>query len=467
MAKKIFFCGIGGSGVSALARYFLAQEGYEVFGSDVYEGKTIVDLKKEGVQVFLGQSAENIESTSPDIFVYSEAIESDNPEFQKATEMGVEMKKYFEVLGDISKDYYTIAVAGTHGKSSTVSLIASMLADAGKEVTAIVGASVHDWDGKNFLTANKGTSDGNPLKKYFVVEACEYRESFLHLDPNGIVITNVEPEHPDYFDSDEKYFGAFQKLLQKLPQFGFFASFLEGENIMEILPPNFHPRKFGAEQYEEEIPTLKVQGIFQRKNAASTLAVADALKIDIDQAKDAVANFSGLARRFDSKGEKDNILIIEDYAHHPTALKMSIESARDLVRKNSRKKLWVVFQPHQYSRTAEYFDDFCKALPEADEVLIPNIYAARDTEADKAKVSEEILVEAIEKVMTTVERKRSNVWGRGTRRRGEVFYKKQVRHTENFDKTLEILKDEAYDGDVVLIVGAGNITELSDRFLEE
>ncbi len=468
MKKTIYCCGIGGSGMSGIARYFLAN-GDTVIGSDAYDGKILRALESEGAQVFVGQKEENVKGLEDkvDLFVYTEAIESDNPEYEWAKENGIEMKKYFEVLGDISKNHYTIAVAGTHGKSSTVAMLATVLRDLGKEVVAIVGASIHDWDGKNFLSANEGASGGMPTKKYFVVEACEYRDSFLNLDPNGIVLTNVEPEHLDYFGSEENYFASFEKFLGKLPQFGFFSAHLEDENMMKILPPNFHPRKVAAEHHAKEVPTLKVQGSFQRLNAASVLAAGEAMKLDNDEVKKSLENFSGLARRFDRKGEKNNILIIEDYAHHPTALKMSIASARDLVKKNSRKKLWVVFQPHQYSRTADFFDDFCRAFPEADEVLIPNIYDARGTAEDRARVSEESLVAAIEDVMTTVERKRSNVWGRGTRKRGEIFYKKRVRYTENFDNTLEILQEEAYDGDVVLIVGAGDVTEISDRFLAE
>ncbi len=472
MKKTVFCCGIGGSGMSGVARYFL-EEGSKVFGSDSYNGKILKALKTEGATVFVGQKKENIEDIEKktgkkvDLFVYSEAITSDNPEYIWAKENEIEMKKYFEVLGDISKNYYTIAVAGTHGKSSTASMLATVLRDLGKEVISIVGASIHDWEGKNFLSANKGISEGVPSKKYFVVEACEYRNSFLNLNPNGIVVTNVEPEHLDYFGTEEKYFEAFEKFLLKLPQFGFFSAHLEGPNMMRIFPPNFHPRKVSAETYAKEIPVLKAQGNFQRINAASVLAAAEAMKLDINAVKSSLEKFSGLARRFDSRGERDGILIIEDYAHHPTALKLSIASARDLVRKNARKKLWVVFQPHQYSRTADFFDDFCRAFPEADEILIPNIYASRDSIAAKASVSEEQLVEAIEEVITKVERKRSNVWGRGTRKRGEIFYKKRVRYTENFDNTLEILREEAYSGDVILIVGAGDVTEISDRFLEE
>lgn len=470
MKKAVYCCAIGGSGMSGLARYYLAQ-GYDVYGSDAYDGKILKALAKEGATIFVGQKEENLisvlEKTEIEKFIYSEAINEDNPEFEVAKDKGLEMKKYFEVLGEISKNYYTIAIAGTHGKSSTASMLATVLRDLGKEVISIVGASIHDWEGKNFLSANEGAADGMPTKKYFVVEACEYRDSFLNLDPNGIVLTNVEPEHLDYFGSDEKYFAAFEKFLSKLPQFGFFAAHLEGENMMKILPPNFHPRKVSAESYAKEVPTLQIQGSFQRLNAASVLATAEAMKLDIDAVKKSLEKFSGLARRFDRRGEKNNILIIEDYAHHPTALKMSIASARDLVRKNSRKKLWVVFQPHQYSRTAEFFDDFCRSFPEADEVLIPNIYDVRGSEEDKALVCPENLVASIEEVMTTLERKRSNVWGRGTRKRGEIFYKKRVRYTENFENTLEILQEEAYDGDVVLIVGAGDVTEISDKFLGE
>lgn len=464
MSKTIYLCGIGGSGMSALARYYLS-EGYTVIGSDAHEGKITQQLQEEGATVFLGQQAQNLEGHQIDLFIYSEAIDPENPERKAAKQKGLEKKKYFQALGDISKNYYTIAVAGTHGKSSTTAMLGSIMRDAGLEVTAFVGARVNDWEGKNFLKANEGASDGHPLKKYLLIEACEYRESFLNIDVNGIVLTNVELDHLDYYTSPEQYFEAFEAFLKKLPQFGFFASFMEGDNIMNILPPNFHPRRFTAEEKTSSVPSLQIHGSFQRQNAACALAASEALKIDEQTAISTLEKFTGIDRRFSTRGEKDNILIIEDYAHHPTALRMTLESARDFVKKNSRKKLWVVFQPHQYSRTAEFFDDFCQALPEADEVLIPNIYEARDTDEDKSKVSPEEMVTKIEELMLKLEQKRSNVWGRGTRRRGEVFYKKQVRYTEDFETTLEILQDEAYDGDVVLVIGAGNVTEISDKFL--
>lgn len=465
MAKTVFLCGVGGSGMSALARYFLA-EGKEVFGSDANPSTITQDLENEGITFFAQQNAENITTGRYDLFICSEAIEESHPERKAATEQNIPIKKYFEALGDISKENYTIAVSGTHGKSSTTAMLATILRDAGKEVTAIVGANIHDWGGKNFLQANKGASDGMPTKKYFVVEACEYRESFMHLEPNGIIVTNVEPDHLDYFKTEENYFLAFQKFLSKLPQFGFFASFLKGENILKILPENFHPRKFSAEDELEKIPTLKLQGVFQRENAACALAAANAIKVEEEDSVKSLGNFSGLSRRFDMKGKRDGIIIFDDYAHHPTALKMVIHTAREFVKQSEKKKLWIVFQPHQFSRTIDFYEEFKKCFREADEVLIPNIYESRDSESTKEKMNIEEFVHAIESDMTEVERTRSNVWGRGNRKRGEVFYKKQVRYTQNFENTLEILEDYAYDGDVVVFIGAGDIHEVSARFLK-
>lgn len=465
MSKKVFLCGIAGSGMSALARYFLA-EGYTVHGSDAVENATIRALEEEGVQIESHTSVQDI-TKNINLFIYTEAIPLDHPQIVVAKKCGIDTKKYFEALGEISKKYYTIAVAGTHGKSSTTAMIATALKDAGKEVTAIVGANIHDWNGKNFLQANKGASDGMPTKNYLVVEACEYRESFLQLEPNGIVVTNVEPDHLDYFGTKEKYFEAFRKFLKKLPQFGFFTSYLTGgENILNILPENFHPRKFDAGEYTNFIPTLKAQGNFQRLNAATTMATCEAISIQKDEVIPSLEKFSGLSRRFDIRGEKNKVLIIDDYAHHPTAIKMVIESAREYMKRNKRKKLWVVFQPHQFSRTQSFYNEFVSVFNEADEVLIPNIYECRDSEQSKESVSAHQFAQDIEETMTKSEKKNSNIWGRGNRKRGEVFYKKQARHTFSMEQTIEHLNDYAYEGDVVVVMGAGDVYKISDIFLE-
>lgn len=464
MAKKIFLCGVGGSGMSALARYFLSQ-GEEVFGSDTEESQIIQSLKKEGVEVFESQSAENITQHVYDVFICSEAIEEGHPERKEAEKQGIPVKKYFEVLGELSKEYYTIAVAGTHGKSSTTAMIATILRDAGKEVTALVGANIHDWDGKNFLKANEGASEGMPTKKYLVVEACEYRESFLHIEPNGIVLTSIDLDHLDYFKTAENYFSAFKKFLSKIPQFGFFTSFLQGEHILKVLPENFHPRKFSAEEELETVPPLKLKGGFQRENAACALATMSAIKVEKETAIESLSNFSGLSRRFDMRGKREGIIVFDDYAHHPTSVKMAIHTAREFVKQSERKKLWIVFQPHQFSRTNAFYKDFITSFQEADEVLIPNIYESRDINSEKEKFDIKSFVSEIEKHMTKIERSRSNVWGRGNRKRGQVFYKKQVRHTETIEKTVDILEDYAYDGDVIVCMGAGDIYKVSDVFL--
>ncbi|HIQ57402.1 TPA: hypothetical protein EYG84_01850 [Candidatus Gracilibacteria bacterium] len=465
MSKKVFLCGIGGNGMSALARYFLS-ENYEVFGSDIEDSAITDNLKKEGITFFNEQKSENITENNFDLFIYTEAIPETNPEFLAAKNKKIETKKYFEMIGEISKNYYTIAVSGSHGKSSTASMLATILRDSEKEVISIVGANIHDWGGKNFMKANEGASDGMPTKKYFVVEACEYRDSFLNIEPNSIVVTNTDPDHLDYFETEENYFASFKKFLTKLPQFGSFISFLQGENIMKILPENFHPRKYGAENSIDEVPTLQVLGSFQKLNAACAIEAAKALKISEKDAIASLEKYKGLARRFDIVAKVGNITIINDYAHHPTSLKMAIHSAREYVKANKLKKLWVVFQPHQYSRTRSFESKFITVFKEADEVLIPNIFESRDTQDDILKFDIQEFVTKIEADMTYVEKKRSNVWGRGPKKRGQIFYKKQARFTNGFENTLKILDDYAYDGDVVLVIGAGDVHKISEAFID-
>jgi len=451
--------------MSALARYFLS-ENYEVFGSDIEDSEITDNLKKEGITFFNEQKSENITENNFDLFIYTEAIPETNPEFLAAKNKKIETKKYFEMIGEISKNYYTIAVSGSHGKSSTASMLATILRDSEKEVISIVGANIHDWGGKNFMKANEGASDGMPTKKYFVVEACEYRDSFLNIEPNSIVVTNTDPDHLDYFETEENYFASFKKFLTKLPQFGSFISFLQGENIMKILPENFHPRKYGAENSIDEVPTLQVLGSFQKLNAACAIEAAKALKISEKDAIASLEKYKGLARRFDIVAKVGNITIINDYAHHPTSLKMAIHSAREYVKANKLKKLWVVFQPHQYSRTRSFESKFITVFKEADEVLIPNIFESRDTQDDILKFDIQEFVTKIEADMTYVEKKRSNVWGRGPKKRGQIFYKKQARFTNGFENTLKILDDYAYDGDVVLVIGAGDVHKISEAFID-
>lgn len=456
--------------MSALARYFLS-EGYEVSGSDIGESAITKKLETEGITFYSEQKPENITNNNFDLFVYTEAIFQDaeqsqhHPEFDEAKKLNIKSQKYFEAIGEISKNYYTIAVSGSHGKSSTASMLATILRDSGREVISIVGANIHDWDGKNFMKSNEGASEGMPTKKYFVVEACEYRDSFLNIEPNSIVVTNTDPDHLDYFKTEENYFASFKKFLTKLPQFGSFISFLQGENIMKILPDNFHPRKYGAESSIDEVPTLQVLGSFQKLNAACAMEAAKALKISEEDAIKSLEKYKGLARRFDIVAKVENITIINDYAHHPTSLKMAIHSAREYVKTNKLKKLWVVFQPHQYARTRSFKNEFISVFKEADEVLIPNIFESRDSQDDIQKFDIQEFVSNIEADMTHIEKKRSNVWGRGPKKRGQIFYKKQARYTNGFAKTLEILDDYAYDGDVILVIGAGDVHKISEKFI--
>lgn len=450
--------------MSALARYFLSK-GIEVYGSDKGSVENLDALEKEGVRVFREQKAENLEGINVDEFIFSEAIEEENPERIAASKKEIPQKKYFEKLGEISEEYITICVAGTHGKSSTTSMIASILRDAGKSVVAIVGANVFEWGNKNFLFSP--AKDPSDEKKYFVVESCEYRESFLSLNPPIIVITTVEPEHLDYFETEENYYHAFQKFLQKLPEFGIFVADFSDASIRKILPSNFRIRRANARDMIDAVPTLQIPGEHQKQNASKAMATIGALKIDLEIAQETLEKFKGVSRRFERKGEKDGILVFDDYAHHPTEILASITTAKKIISQQKRKKLWVVFQPHQFSRTADFLEDFAKVLSNADEVLIPNIYRVRDSEEQTQRVSAEILVKKITSEMLIAEKNRSNVWGRGTRPRGSIFYKKRVRHTKDFETTLKILKEEAFDGDLVLVMGAGPVGEVAEKFVYE
>ncbi len=436
--NTVFLCGIGGIGMSALARYYKAHE-YTVFGSDNTDSDLLSELENEGITVFRKQSAQNIPQYI-ERFIYSEAIPENHSERLFARKNGIPEASYFEALGDISRNTYTIAIAGTHGKSSTTVMIALALEKAGIDPTVLVGTKVFEWGNKNF---RDGKSD------VLVIEACEYRESFLYLDPDSILLTNVEPEHLDYYGSAEKYFRGFEKFIGKL---GIAKGMLVADftdEIVQRVAHKFTGKEIFTHDLVSEVPQLQLKGEYHRQNAAKVLGFfigAENLapfqgKLDIETAKGALKDFKGSWRRFEYKGEKNSVTVIDDYGHHPTELKVTLEA---LSQTYPDRKKWVVFQPHQYSRTYEFLEAFGKSFANADEVLIPNIYRVRDSDEDVQKVSPQKLVEEIQK---------------------NISASQQVRYTENFEGAVQILRNETKSGDVVLTIGAGPVHEVGERFL--
>ncbi len=362
LPKQIHMVGIGGIGMSALAQ-LLHSRGVTVTGTDREESPTTELLEKRGISVSIGHDGCVIPADTQ-LLVYSDAVWEDNPERMRAKDMGIEQASYFHALGMVSGGMRTLAVTGTHGKTTTTAMLAAILKGAGKEPTAIVGSIVRDF-GSNFMDG------GNTL----VVEACEYRDHVLELSPEILVLTNVELDHTDYFASLRQLQETFRKAAEKLPAHGCLVTNPGDDAIAPILvdlPVRIvdYTREAGA--------PLSLIGEFNQMNARAAKAAAKAAYPDITDTvcDEVLSHFQGSWRRFEYKGESaTGAAVYDDYAHHPTEVKSTIRAARE---KFPHKKLVVAFHPHLYSRTKSFFDEFAAALAEADEVLIAPIYAARE-----------------------------------------------------------------------------------------
>jgi len=357
--KKIFFIGIGGIGISALAKMAISR-GMEVSGvNDDKSPKTLNPLRDAGADIFY--QSENRELPEADLYVYSDAWLYRGPEIiESAKKTGKPVLSYFEALGQFAKEYRVIAVAGTHGKTTTTAMLAEILVDAGLDPTVIVGSFIKKFD-SNF---RKGNSE------YLVVEADEYNKHFLNFHPFLTVVTNIEADHLDCFKDLADIQNAFDKLLS------------QSENKITDYT-----------KYLEKVPKLSVPGEHNRMNAAAALAVADFLNIEEEIAQKSIAQFSGTWRRLEKRGEtKEGVIIYDDYAHHPTEIKASLEALRELF-PVGKKKITVIFQPHLYSRTKALFNDFAKSFKGADNIYLLPIFFARE-EKDES-ISSEKLASAI------------------------------------------------------------------------
>ena len=361
--KKIFFIGIGGIGISALAKMAMGR-GIEVMGvNDEESPKTLDPLRELGARIVLWNSLKDgpFELSVADLYIYSDAWIYRGPEIiEKAREIGKPVLSYFEALGQFAREYKVIAIAGTHGKTTTTAMVAEILVDAGLDPTVVVGSFVKKF-GSNFRAGKS---------EYLVVEADEYNRHFLNFHPFIGVVTNIETDHLDYYKNLEDIQDAFNQFLS------------QSEN--KITDYN---------KYLNKIPELSVPGEHNRKNAAAALAVAEILNIDEAIAQKSIAEFSGTWRRLEKRGETEQgTIIYDDYAHHPTEIKASLQALREIYPVGI-KKITVVFQPHLYSRTKALFDDFAKSFKGADTVFLLPIYFAR--EDPDPSVSSEKLAQAI------------------------------------------------------------------------
>ncbi|PIQ36154.1 MAG: UDP-N-acetylmuramate--L-alanine ligase [Candidatus Yonathbacteria bacterium CG10_big_fil_rev_8_21_14_0_10_43_136] len=417
------FVGIGGIGVSALARIMLLKGAY-VTGSDRERSIIIEKLEEDGAKIFIGHNATNVPENC-DLVVYSPAIAMDNPELVVASESGAKVFSYPRVLGILSEGMRTIAVSGTHGKTTTTAMISEILVGAKLSPTVVVG-SLLKKTGTNFIL---GTSN------LFVVEACEYQRSFINLSPDILAITNIDNDHLDYYGTIEGVQKAFAEFVEKVPA--------NGAIVCDPNDPFVAPVLVNATarivDYTKEniIVPLQITGDHNKKNAKVAIAIAKILGVDGIEATRLLALFGGTWRRMELKGKiKNGALVYDDYAHHPTEIKATLQGFRA---KYFKWRLVVVYQPHLYSRTKTLLNDFAQSFGDADEVIVAPIYAAR--EAPDPEISSEVLAEAIR------------------------AHNPNVHVGSNFSEIENYLRDTITPNDVIITMGAGDIYKVGESLL--
>lgn len=448
---KIHFIGIGGIGVSALAQYYLAL-GHQVSGSDLVSSEITDLLKEKGAKIFIGpHNARCLTSDvkQADLVIYSLAIQPNNPELKAAKFVqGRTLHKilsYPQAIGELTKKYFTIAVSGTHGKSTTTAMISLILIKAGLDPTVILGTKLKEFGNTNFRMKRQYPMS-NIQYPILVIEADEWGSSFLNYFPKLIVLTNIEKEHLDYYQNLENILKTYKEYIRRLPKEGILVVNGDDKNIQKIIrdPISRGDRVSQYQLRQKETAKLKeilkVPGQHNIYNALAALTVARALKIPDQISFQALSEYKGSWRRF----EIIKILypkpytLISDYAHHPTEIKATLKTCRQ---EWPKRKIWAIFQPHQYQRTYYLFGDFVKAFDLADEVIITKIYqvAGREERKISKKISSQKLAEAIEK--------RS----------------KKTHFIADFRKIPQFLKNRVNSGNIILIMGAGDIYKLVQK----
>jgi len=446
----IHFIGIGGISMSGLAEILL-KEGFSVSGSDSHASELTEHLEKLGAKVSIGQKASNIPADCQ-VVVYTAAIHPDNPEFAAAKERGLPMLSRAELLGQLMRNYKeAIAVSGTHGKTTTTSMISTILLAADADPTISVGGILPAIRG-NIRVGNSGT---------FLTEACEYTNSFLHFFPTIGIILNIEEDHLDFFKDLADILHSFHRFAGLLPESGLLIINHDIDNYREITEGlACRVVTFGsapdADYYADEVtydefahPTfrvtkhgesgsiyhLNVPGEHNVLNALASIALADSLGIPAETIQKGLMNFSGTDRRFQYKGEVNGFTIIDDYAHHPTEIKATLQAARHY----PHRDIWCVFQPHTYTRTKAFFDQFAEALTLADHVILADIYAARET--DTLGISSRDLAE------------RARELG------ADAYY------FPSFEEIEKFLLEKCIPGDLCITMGAGNVTDIGENLI--
>ncbi len=426
MKKNVHFVGLQGIGVSSLARYFIS-EGACVTGSDSTFSN---ELEKEGVKQFVGHDKENV-LPETDLLIYSTAVIDSNPELVEAGRRGIETRSYPQALGEITKKYYTIAVSGTHGKSTTTAMLSLIMIEAGLDPTVIIGTKLAEFNNTNF---RKGKSN------YLLIEADEFKAALLNFYPRIAVITNIEEDHLDFYQGIDDILNTFKSYVSNNLGDGTLILNKDDTNSLSLKSAaKGKVEEYSFEDQDRENLILSVPGKHNIYNGLAALLAGKELGIDSDTACRALAKFKGSWRRFEEKeislANKKEIKIINDYAHHPTEIEATFLATKE---KYPSEKIVVVFQPHQYERTYRLFSGFVKALGlvEAENLLITDIYTVegRESEEIKNKVNAELLATEV---------------------KGAVY-------SGNLQKTASYLLNNLQGNEIVVIMGAGDVYKLEE-----
>ena len=451
---RFHFIGAGGVGMSGLAQLLMKHRAI-VTGSDQTPGDVVDRLRQMGADMKIGHNAQNLRPDT-DVVVISAAIKEDNPELKLARQRGCRVYKYAQMLGELMSRYEGIAISGTHGKSTTCGWLVYCLKEAGVDANFIIGARI------NQLGSSSGVADS----KYFVAEACEYDRSFLNLKPRLGCILNIEQDHLDYYRDEEEIVEAFGEFAHGIKSDGILIAGGQDANVARIirqLGQNQRYETFGLDEscsfyaknlvqrdglYSFDVyhngkllgaTRISIPGKHNVTNALAVAAMAVNAGLDGARVLQLLTGFTGMDRRVMLKGRFKNITVLDDYAHHPTEIRASLEAMRE---RYKPKRLWCIFQPHQYSRTRFLLDDFAESFKLADVTIVPEIYFVRDSDKEKKEINARILVE----------RMRDN----GT----------DAMFIDGFSAICEYLKRNVTGGDLVVTMGAGDIWKVTDEYIQ-
>jgi UDP-N-acetylmuramate--alanine ligase len=446
--EKIHFVGIGGIGMSGIAEVLL-NLGYKVSGSDLRKSDTTERLALLGGEIFYGHASENV--ADADVVVTSSAVKEDNPEVVEAREMLIPVIPRAEMLAELMRMKYGIAIAGTHGKTTTTSMVSTILGHAGIDPTIVIGGKL------NSIGTNARLGQG----KFLVAEADESDGSFLKLSPTIAVVTNIDADHLDFYSGIEQIRETFVEFINKVPFYGLAVLCLDSDNVADIIPQvkkrfityglsaqaDFRASditmsggstSFMCHYRGERLGEIsfRMPGAHNVLNALATVAVAMELNVPFDKIQEGFNSFGGVGRRFQIKGEVGDIMVVDDYGHHPAEIRATLAAAKS----GWDRRLVVVFQPHRYTRTKELFDEFVKSFYDADVLVLTDIYPAGE--------------QAIEGV--TSEALSGSIKKHGQKDVTYIPDKEAVN-----DHLLRILQP----GDIMLTLGAGNIWQTGEALL--